>query len=130
MKKTTLLLVALAFIMNACGNRGTKTVAPTEEPSAVTEEVSVPTETIDTVAARKKAADELKSWGAKDAYFDKSGYLVYEVAQTDLSASADDVAHEMYKLFMDTPTLNGIRVVDYIDKKELGRYPETPDENE
>lgn len=115
-------------MMTACGGNKTKVAAPVEE--STTEEMPVATETIDTAAVRKKAADELKSWGAKDAYFDKDGYLVYEVASTDLSASADEVAREMYEMFGDTPTLEGICVVDYIDKKELGCYPEKTREDE
>jgi len=126
MKKLT--LFAFAVLMTACGGGNTKRTTPIEESTPIIADTTETVETIDTVAVRKKAVDELKSWGAKDAYFDKAGYLVYEVASTDLSASANYVAHEMYKLFSDTPTLKGVRVVDYIDKRELGRYPENPNE--
>jgi len=128
MRKTA--LFAFVVLLAACGGKGTKVQQPVENSTSVVEEQAEKPETIDTAAVRDKAAEELKSWGAKDAYFDKAGYLVYEVASSDLTASAGKVAYEMYKIFSDTPTLKGIRVVDYIDKTELGRYPKNTESDE
>ena len=118
----------MALLLVACGNNKEKNASSMEVESIVSVESTEPAEAepIDTVAIRNKAVNELKSWGAKDARFDDEGYLVYAVATTDLSAPAEEVARQMYSLFMETPTLNGVRVVDYIDNSELGRYPKTP----
>lgn len=118
----------MTLLLVACGNNKGKTTPSAEVESVVSVEATEPAEaeTIDTVAVRNKAVEELKSWGARDARFDDEGYLVYAVATTDLSAPAEEVARQMYRLFIETPTLNGVRVVDYIDNSELGRYPKTP----
>lgn len=118
----------MTLLLVGCGNNKEKAAPSAEEVSVVSAEAAEPAEAepIDTVAVRNKAVEELKSWGAKDARFDDEGYLVYAVATTDLSAPAEEVARQMYSLFMETPTLNGVRVVDYIDNSELGRYPKTP----
>lgn len=130
MKKITFTITALLLI--GCSNNP-KNSTPTEQPASIVEKVEKVEDVampIDTVAVRNKAVEELKSWGARDARFDPDGYLVYAVATTDLSASAEDVAREMYILFLETPTLKGVRVVNYIDNKELGCYPDKPDTNE
>lgn len=123
MREIAYAVMTLLFV--GCGNNKEKTAPSAEEVSVVSVEAAEPAEAepIDTVAVRKKTVEELKSWGAKDALFDDDGYLVYAVAPSDLSVSADDVALEIYTLFSDDPTLNGVRVVNYVDNSELGRYP-------
>lgn len=120
-----LLIAVSALLVVSCGNNNASKVPSIIEPdvdyAAPAETISEPVQ-VDTLAARKKAVEELKSWGARDASFDDDGYLVYAVYPADITASADDVAFQMYLLFMDTPTLKGVRVVNYIDKTEMGRY--------
>lgn len=72
---------------------------------------------------QQKAVSELKSWGADDAYFDESGYLVYVVDINKLSDSPDNVAKSLYPMFEDTPGIKGIKIVSSNDRStQLGIY--------
>lgn len=74
-------------------------------------------------SAKQKACSELKSWGAKDAYFD-GNYLCYVVSESEISTSAYEVGKAMYTMFEDVDGLQGIKVVSAETKKVLATYPE------
>lgn len=71
---------------------------------------------------KNKVADEIKSWGAKDAYFNEDNYFVYCVDPEDLGASADEVAKAMFPNVEEVPGVKGCIVLDFKTKKELGKY--------
>lgn len=77
-------------------------------------------ENVDSI--KKSVADEIKSWGALDAYFDENNYFVYCVNPSDLSASGDEVAAAMFPNVEEVPGVKGCIVMDFYSKKELGRY--------
>lgn len=133
MKKLSFLLVALSMLVISCNNQQEQQQSPASSVSEVVEEVPAIEEAPAAVeepaadgeeakAAQKKACNELKSWGAKNAYVDNDGYLVYEVNKSELSASGNEVAKSMYDLVGYVPGIKGVRVVDYNSKAELGKY--------
>ena len=77
---------------------------------------------VDVTSLRNKAAHEIKSYGAKNAYFDKNSYFVYCVAQSDITSAPDEVAKSIYSMVQDVPGTKGCIVSDFYTKKELGRY--------
>lgn len=71
---------------------------------------------------KKKVANEIKSWGAKDAYFNEDNYFVYCVDPDEISGSADEVARAMFPNVEEVHGVKGCIVVDFKTKKELGKY--------
>lgn len=71
---------------------------------------------------KKKVADEIKSWGAKDAYFNDDNYFVYCVDPSDLATSGDEVAKSMFFNVQEVPGVKGCIVLDYKTKKKIGKY--------
>jgi hypothetical protein len=101
--------------MYSCGNKQSN-----ESAAEATEVVAEPSAD-DIQSAQEKACNELKSWGAEDAYFDDN-YLCYVVAPEALSATADEVAEQLFPMFEDVPNIKGIKVISSTDNTELGSY--------
>ena len=105
MKKIIVLsFAACAMLFSSCGNKKSSTTP--EERNKIIE----------------KCCNEIKSWGAKDAYVDNEDYFIYGVERNDISASGNDVAKAMYPMVEEIPDLKGVKVVDVVTKEELGRY--------
>ena len=119
MRKLFLFVAAVAIV--SCGNNGR--AVKNEEPQIDTASVEV-TETVekDTIALRNNAVQELKNWGAFNAYIDDNGYLVYEAHPADINGNADDVELEYYKMFI-SATIKGVRIINFDNKELLGSYP-------
>lgn len=140
MKKFLFIIPAIACLFSSCSNQkehleipksvnqtlvesenDSSSVEATVEESAPSEEVSQES-SAEMKAAQQKACAELKSWGAKDAYVDDNGYLVYVVNKSEITASGNEVAKSMYELVGEVPGVKGVRVVDHKSKAELGKY--------
>ena len=119
MKKVFLFIVTVGMV--SCGN-STKTVQVNSQQTDTLVVEQSQSEPVDTAAMRSKAAEELKSWGAPNAYIDGQGFLVYEVHSTDISADPDKVASDYYFMFTES-LIEGVKVVDIDSKKLLGSYP-------
>lgn len=116
--KKELSIIALSLLLGGCFSGGNDTSNSSyESPTNYSTQESSSFEIL-----RNKACNELKSWGARDAYYDEDGYLVYGVLRSDLSANANDVAMSMYQMVSDVPGTKGCKVVDVKTKKVLGRY--------
>lgn len=100
-------------LMTSCNSNSKKTISDKVIENKVVVDVST---------LRNKVIQEIKSYGAKDAYFDKNGYFVYCVVQSDITATPNAVAKAMYPMVQDVPSTKGCIVVDFYTKKELGRY--------
>lgn len=138
MRKFYLFLFVLSLLASCSGEKHqeklpvnqVEAVDPIEDPQSNSDSVEskasedeFPNDnSAETKAAQKQACAELKSWGAKDAYVDENGYLVYVVNKNDISASGNEVAKSMYELVGEVPGVKGVRVVDNKTKTELGRY--------
>lgn len=120
MKKHVLPIIILSSLFGGCFQGGSDTSYTSYETSTIYATPATPSKGIETL--RRNACNDLKSWGAKDAYFDEDGYLVYCVSRSDLSASGNDVARSMYQMVYDIPGTKGCKVVDVKTKKELGRF--------
>lgn len=69
-----------------------------------------------------KSISEIKSWGAKEAFFDDENYLVYGVELKDISGSADGVAEAMFPNVEHIPGINGCKVMNITTKEIIGIY--------
>lgn len=127
--KINIVTVGLVLLIASCSGNHDKsyTQVSTEDtmalPSVITEEVIEVSEGEGVSQAEKdKACSELKSYGAKDAYFEDD-YLCYVVEESDLSASAYEVGKALYPMFEDIKGLKGIKVVSATNHKIMGVYP-------
>ena len=71
---------------------------------------------------KTKVIDDIKAFGAKNAYLDEDDYFVYCVDPAEISANANQVAEAMFPMVEEVPGVKGCKVVDFTTKKELGRY--------
>mgnify|MGYP003305553229 CR=1 FL=1 len=105
MKKNVLLFAICAMLFSSCGKSTENQTNPDDRNRII-----------------EKCCNEIKSYGAKDAYVDDEEYFVYGVLSSEISASGDQVAKAMYPMVEEIPDLKGVKVVDVETKKELGRY--------
>lgn len=141
--KNYLFVLLISIILCSCGGRSVEasdlleqsidtnavesemvdnSVNDDNNPSSLVEDTGAESPNKEILEAQKKACQELKSWGAKDAYVDTDGYLVYVVNKQEITTSGKDVAKSMYELVSDVPGIKGVKVVDKKSKEELGRY--------
>lgn len=132
MKKSKLLILVCAIGtmigFSACGSKTEKNTesfnldSDTTEVPAIVEEVTDVTEEGVSESDKSRACSELKSYGAKDAYFEDD-YLCYVVSESDLSASPYEVGKALYPMFEDIQGLKGIKIVSANNHTILETYP-------
>ena len=108
----SIILFAIIALLSSCGRGNTNT---SSTPASRNVEINVD-------SIKTKVADEIKSWGAIDAYFDDDNYFVYCVNPSEISASPDEVAKAMYPMVTEVPNVKGCIVMNAQTKKEIGRY--------
>ena len=104
-----LFITACLLLFSACGSNNGKSNKANVDDAAIQE-------------LKTKVIDDIKAFGAKDAYFDEDDYFVDCVDPAEISANADQVAEAMFPMVEEVPGVKGCKVVDFTTKKELGRY--------
>jgi len=112
-----------AIVLTACSSSPkANNESEIGDPIVALEEVTEPTTDLNIDSLKKAVAEDIISWGAKDAYFDEDNFFIYCVDPQSLSAPANEVAKAMFPMVQEVPGVKGCIVMDYSTKKELGRY--------
>ena len=109
MKKITFILSTLLLLVSCGGGKTNKN-----------EGISISSDSLEVL--KLKSISEIKSWGAKDAFFDDDNYFVYGVEPEDISGSADDVAEAMFPNVEHIPSIKGCKVMNITTKEIIGKY--------